>query len=143
MTEPWRVDRGASFNVQAATIEWRLLLRVKNRSKADRTIDEVRRLFAREVALTECVRYWKDDSLWDCSFRTAGGRGSPADLVYDCLVLAGRLGNGWFLVGPGGDGALTVFDGVFDVNRSGQAGILGLEWASFCLSVSDREHKSS
>lgn len=112
-------------------ISWRLLFRVKNQTKALRKIEEVRQAFGRDIEVSANERYWKDQSLWECSFRVLGANGSAADIVFDCLVLAARLGNGWYILGLGGDGGLQSFSGVFDQHRTGTPYITGLEWASF------------
>jgi hypothetical protein len=116
-----------------STIHWRLLLRVKNRIKADRKIEEVRRLFARDIEVTVSERYWKDEALWDCGLNTPVGSGDAAEVAFDCLVLANRLGNGWYIRGPGGAGEMVVFAGVFDAHQTGTAYLAGLEWASFSV----------
>jgi hypothetical protein len=115
------------------TIGWRLMFRVKDRTKALRKVEEVRQAFGRDIEFSTSERYWKDESLWDCSVRVPGANGSAADLVFDCLVLAARLGSGWFIDGLGGDGGLAVFNGVFDASRSGRPHVAGLVWASFDL----------
>ncbi len=115
------------------TISWRLLFRVKSQAKALRKIDEVRQAFGRDIEVSVCERYWKDESLWECSAQVPATNGSAADIAFDCLVLAARLGNGWYILGLGGDGRLQVFSGVFDANRSGRPHLTGLEWASFDL----------
>jgi hypothetical protein len=114
-------------------IGWRLMFRVKNREKAQRKIEEVRQTFGRDIEVSTSERYWEDESLWDCWVRVPGANGSPADLVFDCLVLAARLGSGWYIDGLGGDGDLAVFNGVFDASRSGRPHVSGLVWASFDL----------
>jgi hypothetical protein len=114
-------------------IGWRLMFRVKNHEKALRKIEEVRQTFGRDIELSTSERYWKDESLWDCWVRVPGANGSAADLVFDCLVLAARLGSGWYIDGLGGDGDLAVFNGVFDASRSGRPHVSGLVWASFDL----------
>jgi hypothetical protein len=115
------------------SISWRLMFCVKNRTKALRKIEEVRQAFGRDIEVSASERYWKDESLWECSVQVQGANGSAADIVFDCLVLAARLGNGWYILGLGGDGGLQVFSGVFDANRSGRPHLTGLEWASFDL----------
>jgi len=122
-----------SSRVARSMIHWRLLLRVKNGYKADRKIEEVRQLFARDTETTTSERYWKDKALWDCRLETPGVTGYAAEVAFDCLVLASRLGNGWYLLGPGGTGDLEIFEGVFDVHRTGTPYDMGLEWASFSL----------
>ncbi|QEH38756.1 hypothetical protein OJF2_73620 [Aquisphaera giovannonii] len=115
------------------TIHWRLLFRVKDRDKAHRRVEEVRRVLAREIEATRIERYWKDEAFWDCNLNTPGVAGHAAEVAFDCLMLANRLGNGWYLLGPGGQGELVVFEGVFDVRTSGRPYVPGLEWASFSL----------
>jgi hypothetical protein len=90
-------------------------------------------LFARDIEVTGSERYWKDEALWDCGLDIAGRSDRAAEVAFDCLVLANRLGNGWYILGPGGAGELVVFEGVFDANRSGTPYLTGLEWASFSL----------
>jgi hypothetical protein len=115
------------------TISWRLLFRVKNPTKALRKIEEVRQAFGRDIEVSANERYWKDQNLWECSFQVVGANGSAAGIVFDCLVLAARLGNGWYILGLGGDGGLQSFSGVFDGHRTGTPCIMGLEWGAFDL----------
>jgi hypothetical protein len=116
------------------TISWRLLFRVKNQTKALlRKIEEVRRAFDRDIEVSAIERYWKNHDLWECSLHVVGANGSAADIVFDCLVHAARLGNGWYILGLGGDGGLQSFSGVFDGHRTGTPCIMGLEWGSFDL----------
>jgi hypothetical protein len=110
-----------------------LFFRVKNHTKALRKIDEVRRAFGRDLKIAVDERYWKDKNLWECSFWVEGADGSAADVVLDCLVLAARLGNGWYVLGLGGDGAVENFGGVLNGSQGGRPHIMGLEWASFDL----------
>jgi hypothetical protein len=127
------LEENEPLGLPRTTISWRLLFRVKNRTKAQRKIEEVRQAFGRGIEVTESKRYWKDESLWECSMSVQGESGSRADIVFDCLVLAARLGNGWYILGLGGDGGLQVFSGVFDAHQSGTPYVAGLEWASFDL----------
>ncbi len=115
------------------SISWRLMFRVKNQAKALRKIEEVRQAFGREIEFSASERYWKDESLWDCSVQVPAADGSAAEVVFDCLVLAARLGNGWYILGLGGDGDPLVLSGVFDSHQTGIRHISGLEWASFDL----------
>jgi hypothetical protein len=114
---------------------WRLLFRVKTKEKASQKLEEVRQTFGRELEVLTNERYWKDPTLWDCSITTPAAGSSPAEIAFDCLVLAARLGNGWYLLGPGGGGDLQVFSGVFNAppRGSGTCYIKGLDWASFDL----------
>jgi hypothetical protein len=59
--------------------------------------------------------------------------GSTAEIVFDCLVLAARLGTGWLILGPGPGGEIQVFEGVFNVGGSSRPHISGLKWGSFEL----------
>jgi hypothetical protein len=129
----FELDRKEQACLSGWAIGWRLMFRVKDRAKAVRRIEEVRRAFGRDIEVSTSERYWKDEGLWDCWVRVAAADGSAADLVFDCLVLAARLGSGWYIGGLGGDGGLAVFNGVFDASRSGRPHVAGLVWASFDL----------
>jgi len=109
------------------------MFRVKNRDKALRKIQEVRLAFGRELADTKIERYWKDESLWDCSVQVPGRDGAAAEIAFDCLVIAARLGSGWLILGPGVGGDLRVFEGVFKVGGCSRPHISGLVWAHFEL----------
>src|SRR5438132_425023 len=129
----WNLEGEGRSRLPRWTISWRLMFRVKNRTKALRKIDEVRQAFGRDMGVSASERYGKDESLWECSVQVPGTNGSAADIVFDCLVLAARLGKGWYILGLGGDGGLQVFSGVFDAHRTGTPHVTGLEWASFDL----------
>jgi hypothetical protein len=126
-----KLDGEEQVRLAGWSISWRLMFRVKNATKALRKLEEVRQAFGRDINVDASKRYWKDESLWECSVQVPGATGSAAEIVFDCLVLAARLGNGWYVLGLGGDGGLDVFSGVFDANGSGRPHVAGLEWASF------------
>ncbi len=117
-------------------ISWRLMFGVKTGTKALSKIEEVRRAFERDIEVSVCERYWKDQSLWDCQIRVVALGSSNAEIVFDCLMLASRLGNGWSILGLGENIPLQSFSGVFNANPrgTGTPSLLGLDWASFELS---------
>ena len=110
------------------------MFRVKNREKALRKIEEVRKAFGRDLDDSRSERYRNDEGLWDCSVQVPGCDGSAAEIAFDCLVLAARVATGWLILGPGVNGDLRVFEGVFNLGGSSRPHISGLEWASFELS---------
>ena len=114
---------------------WRLLFRLETKEKASRKLEEVRQTFGRELKVLTNERYWKDPTHWDCTMTTPAVGNSPAEIAFDCLVLAARLGNGWYVLGPGGQGDLQTFSGVFNAppRGSGSSYLSGLDWASFDL----------
>jgi len=126
-------DRGGQARLSGWAISWRLMFRVKDRANALRKIDEVGRAVGREIEASTCERYWKDESLWECSVRVPMANGSAAELLFDCVVLAIRLGSGWRIDGLGRDGDLAVFYGVFNAGPSCRPHVAGLAWGSFDL----------
>ncbi len=115
-------------------VSWRLMFRVKDRRKALGRIEEVRNALGVDVEVTVCEQYWKIPDLWECSLRTPEIDRSIPKAVFDCLTLANRLGNGWYLLGPlVKDDVLIVFEGVFGVQNSGTPYIAGLDWGSFSI----------
>jgi hypothetical protein len=120
-------------------IYWGLMFRLKDHAKALRKIEQVRQAFGRLIEVSGCERYRKDQGLWDCNVHIRAHAGSAAEVVFDCLVLAARLGTGWYIVGPGEDGSYSVFDGVFNVSQSGRPHVSGLEWGNFSLYRTDNE----
>jgi hypothetical protein len=114
-------------------IHWRLFLRVRDRIKAEKSLERVRQALDVSLVVSVFEPYWKDKDLWECSFSIDVTGGSDADVAFTCLTLANRLGNGWYLLGPGGNYPLEVFEGILSVNHSSTAYIAGLDWASFSL----------
>jgi hypothetical protein len=118
-----------------SSIHWRLLLQVDGPDKARRKAEEIRRALGRDGELIVGERYWKEDALWECSLKMPSGGDSPAEVVFDCLKLASRIGRGWWITGMGADGDLSELGGVLDVRKSSTSMIPGLSWASFDLVI--------
>jgi hypothetical protein len=115
-------------------IAWRLLFRVKDLHKAQGRLEAVRQALGVEMTVTACQQYWKIPELWDCSLVSKDVVKPLPEAVFDCLVLASQLGNGWYLQGPlVKNGALAIFDGVLDVQKSSTPHVAGLEWGSFSI----------
>jgi hypothetical protein len=103
-------------------------------------IEKVRQAFGRDLEMTTDERYWKDRNLWEYSFWVLGAHGSAAEVVFDCLVLAARLGNGWYILGLDARRGPESMSGVFEEHQGGKPCIIGLEWASFDLIPTRTEH---
>lgn len=116
-----------------ALLHFRLLFAVNDAEKAGRRLREVARAIGPDAEGVVVGRYWKDGRLWEATIGVAGIVGSPAEVAFECLIRAARLGHGWIISGPGGDGRLDGFAGVLDTGGPGRSAILGLEWASFAL----------
>lgn len=115
-------------------VAWRLMFRVKDRRKARGRIVEVRKAFGIDLEVTTCEQYWKLPELWECSVTGPECDRAVPEAAFDCLLLANKLGNGWYLLGPlVRDGALVVFTGVLDVRNSSTPYIPRLEWGSFSV----------
>lgn len=113
-------------------IHWRLMFRVKDERKARGRIEKVRQALELDVEVVQCEPYWKIAGLWVCLLKTPLLEKPVADTVLDCLTLAGRLANGWYVLGTTvNDGVLTFFDGVFDAKRGSTPYIAGFEWGWF------------
>lgn len=124
-------------------VSWRLMFRVKDRHKAQRRIEEVQKAFDVDVKVRTCKQYWELPELWECSLDTPESDRAVHEAVFDCLVLANRLGNGWYLLGPlVKDGILGIFDGIFDVQKNSSTPyVAGLEWGSFSI-ISHRSEET-
>jgi hypothetical protein len=118
-----------------ATVRWRLLLRVKDRDKALRLLDEevVPRLGAGLRLLKE-GRYWKTPELWECDIEQLLDAEHTPRAVYEALRKANLLGSGWIVHGPDEQGSWQ-FSGVFSTSAHGRASFAGLEWAQFEVSL--------
>lgn len=115
-------------------ISWCLMFRVKDLRKAQVRVEKVREAFGTEVEVRSCNQYWKLPELWDCQLETGEMDKPIPEAICDCLLLAGKIGNGWFLLGPLiKDGVLVVFKGVFGTQNSGTPYIAGFEWGSFSI----------
>ncbi len=121
------------------TVHWRLLFRTRDRTKAEKLLERVRQAFDVPLDVSVFDPYWKDKDLWECSFAIEVTGLSQAEIAFTCLTLANRLGNGWYLLGPGGSNPLQVFEGIFNANRSSSVYIIGVDWASFSLAPRDRD----
>jgi hypothetical protein len=89
-------------------------------------------LLGRDLRVTTCERYWKIPELWTCSAECALTSSAATEQIAECLLLASRLANGWYVLGPHllPDGAIEHFEGVF--NRREPAVAAGrLDWAEF------------
>ncbi len=118
-------------------VHWRLLFRTRERTKAEKLLERVRHAFDVPIELSVFEPYWKDEDLWECSFSIKVAGGSDAEIAFTCLNLANRLGNGWYLLGPGGKDPLQIFEGIFNANSSSSVTIMGVDWASFSLAPRD------
>ena len=79
---------------------WHVLLRVGSQSKAHLLLSRIEEQLGLAVVIDQCVRYWKDATLYEASFTTnLESIRNAAEAVYETLILAGRLGPGWS-VGP-------------------------------------------
>ncbi len=114
------------------------MLRVRNRIKAEKVIERIRHALDLPLDVSVLQPYWKDKSLWECCCSIEITGASEAEIAFTCLILAHRLGNGWYVMGLGGNDPLLVFNGIFDVKRSPSVYVLGVDWAHFELTRSDR-----
>jgi hypothetical protein len=115
-------------------IAWRLLFRVKDLHKAQGRVEAVCQTLGVELAVTVCEQYWKIPELWECSLVSKDEEKPLPVAVFDCLMLASQLGNGWYVQGPlVNSSALAIFEGVFDLQKSSTPHVAGLEWGSFSI----------
>lgn len=119
--------------MSGALLRFRLLFAANDAEKAGRKLREATRAVGPDVEGVVVGRYWKDGRLWEATIGLTGIVGSPAEVAFECLIRAARLGQGWIITGPGGDGRLDGLDGVLDTGGPGRSAIQGLEWASFAL----------
>jgi hypothetical protein len=117
----------------SVSIHWRLMLRVNDRRALDKCLARILPLVGDGVEVGDCKSYWKDPDLWECNLVSPVAVGSTAEQVLACLLIAMRLGTGWYILGSLSDESADGFSGVFNAKGQGSASgaAIGLEWASF------------
>ena len=104
---------------------WTALLRVNADATAQRLLKRVEDALGVRIKIDEVERYWKDESLYRCTFTTPlpSEQGSP---TADALALAGRLAPGWYVTDVAPDTSIsgTASDGF---------GVSGVTWVGFDL----------
>lgn len=100
-------------------------------------IERVRQALDVPLEVSVFEPYWKVQYLRECSFAIELAGGTDAEVAFTCLILANRLGNGWYILGPGRNDPLQVYVGDFNANRFSSIHIIGVDWASFSLAPGD------
>lgn len=115
------------------TIHWRLMFRVDNQAALDKCLAEALATLGSGSVADDGKPYWKMPELWECSVMSPAV-GSVAEQVFECLVLAYRLGSGWQVFGRLSPDSASEFGGVLAVGKNGaSARVASLEWTSFNL----------
>lgn len=114
-----------------AVVRWRFFLRVKNREKALRLVErEILPRLGSDCRFVSDEKYWKIPELWECVIEQRLDWRSDAEVAFDVLVTADRLGTGWYVCGPSDEGPWH-FDGVLASKANGRPKVTGLDWAHF------------
>lgn len=104
---------------------WSTFLKVKDEATAQRLLSRLEEALGVELEAREVERYWKDHSLYRCTFTTplppVGGNRTA-----DVLALAGRVAPGWYVNGLMPDTPIsgTATDSIV---------VSGVTWLSFDL----------
>ena len=107
------------------TVTWTGFLRVNDDATAQRLLTRVQDALRVEITVGNVERYWKDESLYRCTFTTPlpSEQGSA---TADALALAGRLAPGWHVTDLAPDTPIsgTTSDGIV---------VSGVTWLGFDL----------
>ena len=113
-------------SVVSETVTWSAFLRVKDSATAQRLLARLQDTLGAELVVGEVERYWKDESLYRCTFTTPLPRLADGNPTTDVLALAGRVAPGWYVTGLLPDTLIsgTTSDGIV---------VSGVTWLSFDL----------
>jgi hypothetical protein len=119
---------------------WTLMFRVDTREQAERELAIASELSGLSLQPGVCERYYKIPELWRCTATAAFTAGSVAEQVTQSLLIANRLGIGWYCLGPylRDDGTLEHFEGIYNMSGSNTK-MPGLEWANFEVDCTPRD----
>lgn len=108
-------------------LSWVALLRVSDEDAANKLIFRIRERLNLEMQLGEAERYWKDDTLYRCTFDTPVPEDTMAGLVGSVLAVAQRLAPTWHVSGLAREGNIEgiATDGIV---------VSGVNWLSFSVS---------
>jgi hypothetical protein len=123
----------------------RLMFRVKNRDKAMKEFGRAEEILGRKLELAGLERYWKIPELWDCRSRLTVETQTEAEQIEHYLLLANRLANGWYVLGPHyswPDQRLDGFEGTFKKGQS-HSRLSSLDWAHFDMTRPDASGDAS
>jgi hypothetical protein len=74
---------------------WVAFLRVKDSGAARKLLFRIQEALDMPIELGEVEQYWKDTSLYRCTFTTAINAVDSPRAVHEVLAAAGRLAPGW------------------------------------------------
>jgi hypothetical protein len=111
---------------RAPSLSWVAFLRVGDEAAANKLIFRIRERLNLEMQLGEVERYWKDDTLYRCTFDTPLERDGGAALADEVLAVAQRLAPMWQVNGLAADGSLEGL-------ATEQIAVSGVTWLSFAL----------
>ena len=89
--------RGMSVRrtLRGVTVHWVAFLRVNDESAARKLLTRIETRLAVPLDAGEIERYWKDASLYRCTFTTALHAENPATALHAVLGMAARLAPSW------------------------------------------------
>lgn len=130
LKEPCQI-KSANFT----SVYWRLMFRVKSQAKYEKCLAKILPLLGNGATATEGKPYWKIPGIWESTVTVPAPAGSVAEVIFNLLSVAFRLGSGWYISGLLTPNSATGFSGVLTPGKNGcvSDSILGLEWASFDL----------
>jgi hypothetical protein len=108
------------------SLSWVGLLRVNDEGAANKLIFRIRERLNLEMQLGEVEKYWKDETLYRCTFDTRFQDDVRVDLADEVLEIAQRLAPMWHVSGLARKGNLegVAADGI---------AVSGVTWLSFAL----------
>lgn len=111
----------------SVSIAWAALLRVSSEEQANKLIVRIHERLDLPMDLGEIERYWRDETLYRCSFSTRIPDVDEAALVGSALAIAQRLAPGWHVSG-------AIADGNLEAVASTGIAVPGVTWLSLTAS---------
>ena len=108
-------------------VAWTVLLRVGDEGAATKLLFRLQECLGGDVELGDVVRYWKDESLYSCTFDTPLPTDSGFEVVSAVLEMAGALAPSWEVSG------LTEPAATLEGVAVRGFAVSGVTWASFSL----------
>src|ERR1700741_4722470 len=100
-------------------IVWQVHVRAKREDSARRVLQRLIDALGRSVEERSVERYWKIPEQYVLRFTTPLEAATPPEAVFQTMLVAQRIGSGWFVTGPHGHGdAGWTFEMICAANAS-------------------------
>ena len=110
------------------------MYKLKQKNDVERQIHILNDKSKVQFVVQKIEKYWKDESLFECSAKTAVEGNTKEECVYNSLKTAHAISMVWEINGPFNNGKSNmIFEGVFNEDTEGKP----LKWAHFMLELKE------